>query len=378
MTTETTELRPVAPAYIGSLKPYQAGKPIEETAREYGLPEASIIKLASNENPLGMPPAARAAIDAILHGGARYPDPNGHALKTALSQRYAVEKNWITLGNGSSDILELVARAFLQAATPEADCNAVSSQYAFMAWQNAVKATGARLIQVPAKDYGHDLDAMAQAITPGTRVVYLANPNNPTGTFFTLDALRAFMERVPGNVVVLLDEAYNEYLEPALRYDSTELVRRYPNLVVSRTFSKAFGLAGLRVGFAIATPYVTDLLNRVRQTFNVNSLAQAAAIAALGDEAYLNASYRLNREGIVQFYALCTELGLEYVASQGNFVVIKVGHAGELFDALLRRGIIVRKVTDYGLGEWLRVTVGLPEENARFFSALRELVALSV
>ncbi|WP_153076793.1 histidinol-phosphate transaminase [Paraburkholderia bonniea] len=373
----TTELRPVAPAYIGSLKPYQAGKPIEETAREYGLPEASIIKLASNENPLGMPPAARAAIDAILQGGARYPDPNGHALKTALAQRYKIEKNWITLGNGSSDILELVARAFLQAAQPEQDCNAVSSQYAFMAWQNAVKATGARMIQVPAKDYGHDLDAMAKAVTPATRVVYLANPNNPTGTFFSLEQLSAFLERIPGDVVVLLDEAYNEYLEPQLRYDSTELVRRYPNLVVSRTFSKAFGLAGLRVGFALATPYVTDLLNRVRQTFNVNSLAQAAAIAALSDDDYLNESYRLNREGIVQFYALCKELGLTYVESQGNFVVIKVGNSAELFDALLRRGIIVRKVVDYGLGEWLRVTVGLPKENARFFAALRELVTVS-
>ncbi|WJF91927.1 histidinol-phosphate transaminase [Paraburkholderia bonniea] len=373
----TTELRPVAPAYIGSLKPYQAGKPIEETAREYGLPEASIIKLASNENPLGMPPAARAAIDAILQGGARYPDPNGHALKTALAQRYKIEKNWITLGNGSSDILELVARAFLQAAQPEQDCNAVSSQYAFMAWQNAVKATGARMIQVPAKDYGHDLDAMAKAVTPATRVVYLANPNNPTGTFFSLEQLSAFLERIPGDVVVLLDEAYNEYLEPQLRYDSTELVRRYPNLVVSRTFSKAFGLAGLRVGFALATPYVTDLLNRVRQTFNVNSLAQAAAIAALSDDDYLNESYRLNREGIVQFYALCKELGLTYVESQGNFVIIKVGNSAELFDALLRRGIIVRKVVDYGLGEWLRVTVGLPEENARFFAALRELVTVS-
>jgi histidinol-phosphate aminotransferase len=176
---------------------------------------------------------------------------------------------------------------------------------------------------------------------------------------------------------VLLDEAYNEYLEPHHRYDSTELVRRYPNLVVSRTFSKAFGLAGLRVGFAIATPYVTDLLNRVRQTFNVNSLAQAAAIAALNDDDYLNESYRLNREGIERFYEVCDALRLPYVKSQGNFVVIKVGNSAELFDALLRRGIIVRKVVDYGLGEWLRVTVGLPQENERFFTALRELVVVN-
>jgi histidinol-phosphate aminotransferase len=373
----TNELRPVAPAYVGSLKPYQAGKPIEETAREYGLPEASIIKLASNENPLGMPPKARAAIDAIINSGARYPDPNGHALKVALGQKYNVERNWITLGNGSSDILELVARAFLRAAQPDSDCNAVSSQYAFMAWQNAVKATGARMVAVPAKDYGHDLDAMAQAVNASTRVVYLANPNNPTGTFFSVDELTSFLDRIPANVVVLLDEAYNEYLEPHHRYDSTELVRRYPNLVVSRTFSKAFGLAGLRVGFAIATPYVTDLLNRVRQTFNVNSLAQAAAIAALNDDDYLNESYRLNREGIERFYEVCDALRLPYVKSQGNFVVIKVGNSAELFDALLRRGIIVRKVVDYGLGEWLRVTVGLPQENERFFTALRELVVVN-
>lgn len=373
----TTELRPMAPAWIGSLKPYQAGKPIEETAREYGLPEASIIKLASNENPLGMPPKARAAIDAIIQGGARYPDPNGHALKVALARKYGVEKNWLTLGNGSSDILELVARAFLQPARDDDDCNAVSSQYAFMAWQNAVKATGARLVSVPAKDYGHDLDAMAQAVTAATRVVYVANPNNPTGTFFTEQALCAFLERIPANVIVLLDEAYNEYLEPALRYDSAALVRRYPNLVVSRTFSKAFGLAGLRVGFAIAQPHVTDLLNRVRQTFNVNSLAQAAAIAALGDADYLDESWRLNRAGMARFYEVCGELRLEYVESQGNFVLIRVGNSAELFDALLRRGIIVRKVTDYGLGEWLRITVGLPEENERFFAALRELTAVS-
>jgi histidinol-phosphate aminotransferase len=372
----TTELRPMAPLWVGSLKPYQAGKPIEETAREFGLPEASIIKLASNENPLGMPPKAREAVNAIIQGGARYPDPNGHALKVALARKYGVEKNWLTLGNGSSDILELVARAFLQPAREDDDCNAVSSQYAFMAWQNAVKATGARLVSVAARDYGHDLDAMAQAVSPATRVVYVANPNNPTGTFFTKEALCAFLDRIAGDVIVLLDEAYNEYLEPALRYDSAALVRRYPNLVVSRTFSKAFGLAGLRVGFAIASPHVTDLLNRVRQTFNVNSLAQAAAIAALDDNDYLERSWRLNREGMARFYEVCRELRLDYVESQGNFVMIKVGNSAELFDALLRRGIIVRKIVDYGLGEWLRITVGLPEENERFFAALRELIAV--
>ena len=372
----TTEMRPSAPGYVTALKPYQAGKPIEETAREFGLPAASIIKLASNENPLGMPPKARQAVDAVLDGGARYPDPNGHALKVALAQKYGVEKSWLTLGNGSSDILELVARTFLEPAHAGSDCNAVSSQYAFTAWQNAVKATGARLVSVPAKHYGHDLDAMADAVTESTQVVYLANPNNPTGTFFTVSELEAFLTRVPGNVVVLLDEAYNEYLQADLRYDSAALIHRFPNLIVSRTFSKAFGLAGLRVGFAIAMPHLTDLLNRVRQTFNVNVFAQVAAIAALGDDAYLEATWRINREGLDSYYAFFESMQLEYVKSQGNFVLVRVGKSVEIFDALLRRGIIVRKVVDYGLGEWLRITVGLPEENERLFVALRELIAV--
>ena len=253
----------------------------------------------------------------------------------------------------------------------------VYAQYSFAVYALATQGIGARAIVVPAVKYGHDLDAMLAAIIADTRLIFVANPNNPTGTFIEGPALEAFLDKVPREVVVVLDEAYTEYLAPQKRYDSIAWVRRYPNLLVSRTFSKAYGLAGLRVGFAIAQPELTDLLNRLRQPFNVNTLAQAAAIAALDDADYLDESWRLNRAGMARFYEVCGELRLEYVESQGNFVLIRVGNSAELFDALLRRGIIVRKVTDYGLGEWLRITVGLPEENERFFAALRELTAVS-
>ena len=364
-----------APEHIRSLKPYVPGKPIDETAREFGLAEDSIIKLASNENPLGMPPSSVAAMDAATKSGARYPDPSGHSLKAAIASRYSVKPDWLTLGNGSSDILELVARAFLQGATSEKDCNAVSSQYAFIAWSTAVKSIGARVNLIPALNYGHDLEAMISAVTPQTRVVYLANPNNPTGTCFSLKELEGALERIPGTVVVLLDEAYNEYMKPEMRYDSVKLVEKYPNLVVSRTFSKAFGLAGLRIGYAIAQPFITDLLNRVRQTFNVNSFAQVAAIAALSDTEYLEKSYALNREGLSLFYGELEAMGLTFIQSQGNFVMVQVPNAATIYKKLLERGFIVRPVSNYGLSDWLRISIGLPEENLKFFSAFKAVLA---
>lgn len=366
-----------APEHIRSLKPYVPGKPIDETAREFGLSEESIVKLASNENPLGMPHSAVEAIAAATKSGARYPDPSGHTLKAAIAERYNVNRNWLTLGNGSSDILELVARAFLQAASGDQDCNAVSSQYAFIAWSTAVKAIGARVNLVPALNYGHDLEAMVEAVTPDTRVVYLANPNNPTGTCFTLAELVSVLDRIPHHVVVLLDEAYNEYMVPEMRYDSVKLVEKYPNLIVSRTFSKAFGLAGLRIGYAIAQPFVTDLLNRVRQTFNVNSFAQVAALAALADTAYLNESYVLNQNGLNLFYKEFDSMGLTFIKSQGNFVMVQVPEAGMIYKKLLERGVIVRPVTNYGLSAWLRVSVGLADENAKFFEAFKAVRAAS-
>lgn len=351
--------------YVRAIAPYQAGKPIEELAREFGLRADAIVKLASNENPLGMPESARAAIEAQLADLARYPDSNGFELKAALSRRLAVPADWITLGNGSNDILEAAAAVML---APGRSC--VYAQHSFAVYPLATQARGARAIVVPARDYGHDLDAMLAAIAPDTRLVFVANPNNPTGTFIGAEAMAAFLAAVPPQVVVVLDEAYNEYLAPELRHPSIEWARSFPNLLVSRSFSKAYGLAGLRIGYGIAQPELTDLLNRVRQPFNCNSLAQAAAVAALADEAFVARSVDLNRRGMTQLTAAFDTLGLRYLPSAGNFVLVHVGDGARVYMGLLRRGVIVRPVSNYGLPEWLRVTIGLPEENARFIDAL--------
>ena len=362
-----------APEYVRAIAPYQAGKPISEVAREFGLDETKIIKLASNENPLGMPLSARKAMQAAVDDIGRYPDANGFGLKEALAKRYNVPMDWITLGNGSNDILELAAHAFVQPGQ-----SVVFSQYSFIVYALATQAVGGRGIMVPAQQYGHDLVAMRKAIASDTKLVFIANPNNPTGTFLPPQEIEAFLNAVPRHVVVVIDEAYNEYLNPALQYESTDWVRRYPNLLVSRTFSKAYGLAGLRVGFGLAQPGITDLLNRIRQPFNVNSLAQAAAIAALNDADFLQQSAKLNAAGYKQLTDAFNQMGLEYVQSSGNFVLVKVGDddgAGARVNlALLKKGIIVRPVAGYGLPQWLRVTIGLPEENAAFIGALREVL----
>ena len=361
----------LGPDYVRAIAPYQAGKPIAEVAREFGLDEAKIVKLASNENPLGMPESARHAMLAAVADIGRYPDANGFALKEAISKRYKVPQDWITLGNGSNDILELAAHAFVQPGQ-----SVVFSQYSFIVYALATKAVGGRDIVVPAQQYGHDLEAMRHAVTADTKLVFIANPNNPTGTFIPPTEIEAFLKTVPSNVVVVIDEAYNEYLNPDLQYESTEWIKQYPNLLVSRTFSKAHGLAGLRVGFGIAQPTVTDLLNRIRQPFNVNSLAQAAAVAALNDEAFLQQSAKMNAEGYRQLTQAFDEMGLEYVQSFGNFVLVKVGNdedAGARVNlALLKKGIIVRPVSGYGLPQWLRISIGLPEENAACIKALKE------
>lgn len=363
-----------APDYIKAIAPYQAGKPIDELAREFGLDPAGIVKLASNENPLGMPKSAQQAVARVVAGLGRYPDPNGFELKAALAARYSVPANWITLGNGSNDLLELASLAFLAPGT-----SAVYSQYAFTVYRLATQARGARHIVVPARDHGHDLAGMLEAIEDDTRLVFIANPNNPTGTFLPAEQVQQFLaqvhERHGNRVTVVLDEAYNEYLDPELRFDSARWVEQYPNLIVSRTFSKAYGLAGLRVGFAIAQAPLTDLLNRVRQPFNVNSLAQAAAIAALADNQFLQESYTLNKAGKAQLVQALQRLGLRYVPSYGNFVLVHVGDAPGINLQLLKRGVIVRPVAGDGLPEWLRVSIGLETENARFIQALEDILA---
>jgi histidinol-phosphate aminotransferase len=362
------------PEYVRAIAPYQAGKPIAEVAREFGLDEADIVKLASNENPFGVPESSKAAMARAAAELGRYPDANGFELKAALAARYDVPADWITLGNGSNDILEIAAHAFVQKGEA-----VVFSQYSFAVYALATQGVGGRAIVVPAVNYGHDLAAMAAAIDADTRLVYVANPNNPTGTFIGADEIEAFLKQVPHNVIVVLDEAYNEYLAPEHQFESANWVRKYPNLVVSRTFSKAYGLAGLRVGFAIAQPDVTDLMNRIRQPFNVNSLAQAAAIAALNDKEFLAKGARNNAEGYKQMTAAFDELGLEYVPSFGNFVLVRVGAddgAGARINlALLKQGVIVRPVAAYGLPQWLRVSIGLPQENAIFVEALKKALA---
>ena len=362
------------PEYVRAIAPYQAGKPIAEVAREFGLDEAAIVKLASNENPFGVPESARQAMVAAAAELGRYPDANGFDLKGALSKRYDVPADWITLGNGSNDILEIAAHAFVEKGQA-----VVYSQYSFAVYALATQGIGARHIVVPAKDHGHDLPAMLAAIEADTRLVFIANPNNPTGTFIPAADIEAFLKQVPANVVVVLDEAYNEFLAPEDQYESAAWVKQYPNLLVSRTFSKAYGLAGLRVGFGIAQPALTDLMNRIRQPFNVNSMAQAAAIAALNDTEFLARSAANNAAGYQQFVEAFEKLGLEYVPSYGNFVLVKVGSdagAGARVNlALLKQGVIVRPVGNYGLPEWLRISIGLPQENAILIAALTKALA---
>ena len=360
----------LAPGYIRAIAPYQPGKPTSELARELGLEESTIVKLASNENPLGVSPKAAQAIRAVLDGLARYPDGNGFELKQALSRRFGVAPENIVLGNGSNDVLELAARSFL---TP--GLSAIYSQHAFAVYPLAVQAMGAQGIAVPAREYGHDLAAMSRVVRPDTRIVFIANPNNPTGTYIPGAALEAFISGLPPHVLVVLDEAYNEYLEPQFRYDSIGWLKKYPHLVITRTFSKVYGLAGLRVGYALAAPGVADLMNRVRQPFNVNSLSLAAAAAALDDEAFMRESYELNRRGMQQIVAGLQQQGLAHIPSYGNFVTFRVPDAATVFQKMLKSGVIVRPIANYGMPDHLRVSIGLESENARFLDALRRALA---
>ena len=357
----------LAPGYIRAIAPYEPGKPIAELARELGLDPNSIIKLASNENPLGVSPLAMQAMQQALADIARYPDGNGFELKHALSRRYAVDASQIVLGNGSNDVLELAARAFL---TPGVE--AIYSQHAFAVYPLVTQASGATGIEVPARDFAHDLDAMLQAITLRTRLAFLANPNNPTGTLIRSADLLAFLLAVPPNVIVVLDEAYNEYLPDDLKADSIGWLTEFPNLIMTRTFSKAYGLAGLRVGYAFAHAGVADLMNRVRQPFNVNSVSLAAATAGLDDREFVRRGFELNQSGMRRITQGLAQLGLTYIPSFGNFVSFKVTDAAGVFQRLLKRGVIVRPIASYGMPDYLRVSIGLESENERFLEALRQ------
>jgi histidinol-phosphate aminotransferase len=352
-----------APDYIRAISPYIPGKPITELAREMGIPVANIVKLASNENPLGMSPKARAAVERAIAGIERYPDQ--FELIKALADRLGLAPGQIVLGNGSNDVLDLAARVFLAPSR-----SAVFSQHAFAVYPLATLSAGAKCIAVPARNFGHDLAAMRAAIAPDTRVVWIANPNNPTGNFLPYGEIRAFLSSLPADVAVVLDEAYNEYLPPADRADTLSWLREFPNLIVTRTFSKVYGLAGLRIGYAAAAPEVADLMNRVRQPFNVNNLAIAAAVAALDDHVFIAESYELNRRGMDQIVVGLKRLGLEHIPSHGNFVTFAVADGAAINRKLLRQGVIVRPIGGYGLPNHLRVTIGLERENARFLEAL--------
>jgi histidinol-phosphate aminotransferase len=360
----STDLCELAPSCIRSIAPYQPGKPIGELARELGI--ANIVKLASNENPRGPSPLALRAIADALPDLALYPDGGGYDLKTAIAEKFSVNRDQIVLGNGSNDVLELAARAFLTAGT-----SAVYSQHAFIVYPLVTQATGARGIVVPAKDYGHDLDAMARAIRADTRIVFIANPNNPTGTFVPSEQLLGFLRAVPDDVLVVLDEAYTEYLPDKIKPPGPRWLPEFPNLLITRTFSKAYGLAGLRVGFGLVRPEIADLMDRIRQPFNVNYLALIGATAALHDEDFVRASFALNQRGLRQLTAGFERLGLSYIPSYGNFISVRVGNAGAVYQHLLREGVIVRPIAGYGMPEHLRVTVGLEEENERFLRALQ-------
>ena len=371
--SDIMDLCELSPAYVRAIAPYQPGKPITEVAREFGIDQGSIVKLASNENPRGVSPKALAAIAAVLPDLARYPD--GFELTQALSERLGVPMQQIVLGNGSNDVIELAGMAFLAPG-----CSAVYSQHAFAVYPLATQARGAQSIVVPAKNFGHDLEAMLAAIRPDTHVVFIANPNNPTGTMLTAAELESFLRRAPKNVVIVLDEAYNEYLDPALRCPSIAWLASFPNLIVTRTFSKVYGLAGLRVGYAVCHPEVAALLNRVRQPFNVNNLAIVAAVAALADQDFLRDSFELNVAGMKQLLDGCRRLGISWIPSYANFVTVEIPRAGKqsqagaAFQKLLRQGVIVRPLANYGMPDHLRVTVGLARENARFLKALEAVL----
>lgn len=361
----------LAVAGVRGLSPYQPGKPIEELERELGI--TGIVKLASNENPLGASPRALEAAAAAMSETHRYPDGSGFLLKQALSAHHQVAPEQITLGNGSNDLLDVLARVFL-----EPGREAVVSQYAFAIYALSTQAVGAQCVTVPAlgpdsdMPYGHDLEAMADAITERTAIVFVANPNNPTGTWLTQAQLERFLDRVPRRVVVVLDEAYTEYARDLACPDGTQWLARYPNLVVTRTFSKAYGLAGLRVGYSLSSLEIADLLNRVRHPFNVNSLALAAAEAALDDCAHIEQSVALNAREMKRLCAAFDAAGLKWLPSAGNFISVEIGNAAAAYQALLRRGVIVRPMAGYGLPSYLRVSVGLAEENSRFLIALDE------
>lgn len=368
MTQKTTFLSLANPGVRG-LQPYQAGKPIDELERELGI--TNIIKLASNENPQGLADSVKKALADHLSGLTLYPDANGFSLKKALSERFNITSNQITLGNGSNDLLELIARTFVA----DGD-EVIFSQYAFLVYPLVTQALNAKSVITPAKNWGHDLAAMTAAITDKTKLIFIANPNNPTGTFLETAELKAFLQQVPPNVIVVLDEAYTEFTPVERRAPAFDWIHTFPNLIVCRTFSKAYGLAGLRVGYSVSVPEIADLLNRLRQPFNCNALALLAAETVLADEIYLQKSVEINQAGLAQMTDFCQQYQLPLIPSMGNFITIDFGRPAQpIYEQLLHKGVIVRPIANYGLPNHLRISIGLPSEMTRLIEALSAVLA---
>jgi histidinol-phosphate aminotransferase len=354
---------------LNEIPVYQPGRPIEEVAREIGLPASSIIKLASNENPLGPSPKAMAAMRDVISNLHLYPDGNAFYLKQALAKKLGVQTSNLILGNGSNEIIEFVGHAYM---APGVDV--VVSQYCFAVYPLVTKLFGANLVPVPAQKHGHDLPAMLKAITPNTRVVFVANPNNPTGTLASKDELRRFVDSVPANVLLALDEAYIEFLDDPADFVADIRDGKRQNVVIMRTFSKIFGLAGLRLGYGIAHPDLIAAFEKIRQPFNINAIAQAGALAALGDEEHTRHTRENNAAGLRFFEQACNELKLEIIPSAANFLLIKVGAGQQVFDALQREGVITRPMGGYQLPEWIRISIGTSAENARCLAALKKVL----
>lgn len=353
--------------HIAKLTPYKPGKPVEELTRELGITD--VVKLASNENPQGPGASVQAAIAGAAADLSRYPDGNGYYLKQALASKLGVNPEQITLGNGSNDVLDLAAKICLQPGD-----EAIAAEHSFVVYRLATASCGAHLVEVPALDYGADLKRFAQAVTGKTRIIFLANPNNPTGTWVGETALVEFLDALDPNIWVVLDEAYFEYVDAAQYPDGMALQKRYPNLIVTRTFSKIHGLAALRIGYGVSSLQAADLMNRARQPFNVNAVALAAALAALEDTSFVQASAQRNRDGLLQLTNGLTEQNFSYIPSAGNFVCFDAGpNASQINQALLQAGVIVRPVAEYGLTQHLRVTVGLPSEIDRFLGTLADV-----
>lgn len=353
---------------VQGLQPYQSGKPIEELEREYGI--KNIVKLASNENPLGANPLIINHLQSALKQFFRYPDSNGFGLKQALAQKLAINTDMITLGNGSNDLLDLITRTFVTA-----ENSVIFSQYAFAVYPLVTQAVGAISLEIPANQWGNDLVAMQAAIREDTRLIFIANPNNPTGTWINKTALLNFLDAVPEDKIVVLDEAYFEYVEQPDYPNGLTLLEKYPNLIVTRTFSKAYGLAGLRVGYAVSQPKIANLLNRVRQPFNVNSLALEAATIALQDNDYLDKSITANRWGMQQLIDAFQSMNLTFIPSTGNFITVNVPSTGRIiYEKLLQEGVIVRPLANYQMPNHLRITIGTQEENNKFINALQKII----